>query len=156
MGGSAQSASVAAAAGGVNVALIAVACIVMSWPDADFAESFLVGMSAIGQLESSGIFRDRHQEACMSMEQFLSNATEATDELEKDKRKEDSWQFLRDAVMSDRAKGVADVPISREAMNKRWVVGGAQSRCLILREQVASGRQYQMPSEEVITRHQVH
>ena len=62
-----QSPSIAAVAGGVNVAFIALLCIVPSWPDADFARDFLVGMSAVGQLESFGIFRDREQETCMTL-----------------------------------------------------------------------------------------
>ena len=61
----------------VHIALLAIAVILLEWPHTDLALEFTTGMSSIGMVPNTGIFRDRPQVRLPSADELLAGAQEA-------------------------------------------------------------------------------
>jgi hypothetical protein len=85
---------------------------------------FVTGMMAIGNLARTGVFRQRKDASCISMDEFLVGADQFVDVVEAGYHRPDSDTQLWAAAMQDQEKGLADTPRTRQQMNERWGVGG--------------------------------
>ena len=110
---------------GVHVAFMAIAIILMGWPDTTLPMVYMKGTKVIGVIQKSGLFQPVETlEPIESKQDLLASSLALIDEIEARKPKHEEAVCIFEACTKDQKKGFADVIRSRQGMDMRWGVGG--------------------------------
>jgi len=102
-----QQGTVALVAKDIHLGLMAVAVILLAWPDFALVLRYIFSFRSIGASEFSGVLRRVHPGVCISKEEFLEYAHDAIRMLESQQVKPESHRFLIQAALDDRDEGLA-------------------------------------------------
>jgi hypothetical protein len=77
-----QKGTVRKVAGGIHVGFLAVAVILLSWPDYQVPRRYIEGFSCLGLLEETGVLRKIAKEGFEETEAILKDSIQLIDDLE--------------------------------------------------------------------------
>ena len=126
-----------------NPAFIALATILLRWPDRHLAVEYVIGHNIVGHIQTSGIFRARTGKEISQAELadgFLGNEAVAfIDKMIARPPRKDSADIER-LMKAETAKGYQSEPIAKAAMDRKYGVGGWRPMPLFINEE-AGGKQ---------------
>ena len=131
-----QPPTIRAVAGKVSVAFLAMAAILMLWPHTSLPRNFVSGVKVIGAVEETGVYRPTELwTPQISEEQLLAGASDAIDEIERSRPKQEDAEFIRAACEKDRLAGNAGGYFTRQdfgGQGKRGDPYSGVQRCAFL------------------------
>ena len=117
-----QDPSVAAVAGQINVALIAVLVYVLRWPDTTLPRRFIEGFQVLGAMEVTGVFKPSDFGPIVEKNQLFSDHPTNLRRWNNGRRDENA-AFLMQCCHDDHSKGFASGLLSHEQLNERFGAG---------------------------------
>ena len=118
-----QSGPPAKISGKVHVGFMACMVVMLYWPHTELVRQFIAGFAAIGELEHTGVFRKQERPHITSREDFLRDAIEVIDQIEKRTSVNETDEIIFEAAMKDFKKGFAEEPVPRSEMDRRFGLG---------------------------------
>ena len=119
-----QPPSVRAVAGTSHLALIAVFCYLIKWPDKLLARRFITGFKVVGEMEHSGVFRKQDSVPdFVDKNELLKKHDERLAFWARKQHSGDEEELLNMAVL-DSNRSFAEVPTTKAELDQRFGVNG--------------------------------
>ena len=115
-----QSGSVAQVAAKIEVGFLAVATVLLAWPDTSLPKRYVTGFSSVGVIERTGVLRPVVFREPMAEQELLARSSEAFAHLGRCVPEDDSARFLKDECVKDYERGFAGPLLSRADMDRRY------------------------------------
>ena len=118
-----QKGSVALVAGNMHVAFLAVAVILVQWPDTALPSRYITGFKSLGMLEHTGILRPVPRMEPVPLTEVLAKGPEAFNKLHGCRPTDESALFLIAECNKDLSKGFAGPLMTSQEADKKWGPG---------------------------------
>ena len=118
-----QGGSVAKVAANIHVAFLAVATVLLNWPNTSLPSRYLTGFRSLGLMERTGVLRDIPRIDPVPIEDLLATAPAAFAALNGCVPTEDAAHFLIGECNKDLSKGFAGPLMTKDQADSRWGPG---------------------------------
>ena len=118
-----QRGSVAKVAANIHVAFLAVATVLLNWPDTSLPSRYITGFRSLGLMERTGVLRDIPRIDPVPIEDLLATAPAAFAALNGCVPTEDAAHFLLGECYKDLDKGFAGPLMTKDQADSRWGPG---------------------------------
>ena len=119
-----QCGAVAQVAARMHIGLLAVAVVVMGWPDTTLPLRFITGFSSLGWVERSGVLREIEPVPPISRAELLAGRAEAFQQLEARPESAEEAEFLLGECRKDLERGFAGPIMTMAEANNKFGEGG--------------------------------
>ena len=118
-----QQGSVARVAAKIHVAFLAVAVVLLQWPDVNLPQRYITGFQSLGTLEPSRVLRQIPHIAPIPMQEILAGAPSAFAALSSCVPADEAAHFLLAESHKDLSKGFAGPLMTKAEADAKWGVG---------------------------------
>ena len=118
-----QQGAIARVATKIHVAFLAVAVILLHWPDANLPQRYITGFRSLGMLEPTRVLRQILHIAPVPMQELLTGAPSAFATLRSCVPTDEAARFLLAESHKDLSKGFAGPLMTRAEADAKWGVG---------------------------------
>ena len=118
-----QQGSVARVAAKVHVAFLAVAVVLLQWPDVSLPRRYITGFQSLGTLEPSHVLRQIPHIAPIPMQEILAGAPSAFAALSSCVPADEAAHFVLAESHKDLSKGFAGPLMKKAEADTKWGVG---------------------------------
>ena len=118
-----QKGAIAKVAGGMHVAFLAVAVVLMNWPDTKVPCRYITGFRSLGMMEATGVLRQIPRIDAVPVDKLLTTAPAAFAALDRCVPTDEAAAFLLSECHKDLSKGFAGPLMTKEEADSRWGSG---------------------------------
>ena len=118
-----QKGSVAKVAANIHVAFLAVATVLLNWPDTNLPSRYITGFGNLGMMERTGVLRSIPRIEPLPINDLLAAAPYAFAALNGCVPTEEAARFLLAECHKDLSKGFAGPLMTKEQADSRWGPG---------------------------------
>ena len=119
-----QSATAKAVAGQFHLAFLAVAILLIGWPDWKLPRCYLIGFRSVGVIGITNVFKPtKRAPGFLPRSELLAGAEEAIDNIVKTVPRSEDAEVIMAACIKDKGKNFADQLRNKTAMDARWGPG---------------------------------
>ena len=118
-----QRGAVAKVAARIHIAFLAVATVLLNWPDTSLLSKFITGFRSLGMMECTGVLREIPRIEPVPIKDLLAAAPSAFAALNGCVPTEEAVRFLLAECHKDLSKGFAGPLMTKEQADSRWGPG---------------------------------